>query len=57
MKWSIGIVAALACAALGPGSCVELCGQRITASYDAQNDALYVLIDYDGIHGTGNTEQ
>lgn len=36
-----------------PG-CVQLTGQRITWCYDRAKDELQVLIDYDGIHDSGN---
>jgi hypothetical protein len=38
-----------------PG-CVQLTGQRITWFYDQAKDELQILIDYDGIHDSGNDE-
>jgi hypothetical protein len=36
-----------------PG-CVQLTGQRISWFYDQAKDELQILIDYDGIHDSGN---
>jgi hypothetical protein len=52
MRWLGPVALGLACLAVA--ACVELTGQRITWFHDAANDALVVLVHYDGIHDSKN---
>lgn len=36
--------------------CLELAGQRITLRHDAAKDELHIMLQYDGIHDSGNNE-
>jgi hypothetical protein len=37
--------------------CTEIDGQRVTWRYDAEGDALWILLHYDGIHGKDDGER